>query len=136
MRTMGSTGTRNITLGVDYEDGTTSIVKSAANNSFDKWVEASLQTDSTLTVSGIFAVLNVDNSPGKRVFVDSIQMIHQPMKSDEYHHIHYQRRIGVPTARKVILPSDSTVNSSLVPDSMTAKPSLSTGKSLGLKTRL
>lgn len=133
MRALGASS-RNMTLGVDYEDGTTAIAKNASNNSFDKWVEVSLQTDSTLTVNEIFAILNVNGS-GPRVFIDSIQMTHHPMKSDEYHHINYQRRIGAPAARKIILPSDSTANSSLVPDSITPIPSSSRGKSLGLKIR-
>lgn len=134
MRTMGA-GMRDIMLGVDYEDGSTSIVKSTANNSFEKWVEVSLQTDTLLAVDGIFAVMKTESND-KRVYVDSIQLIHQPLNRDEYHKINYQRRIGAPAARKTILPSDSVANSSRVPDSITSNPSASTGKSLALKTRL
>lgn len=134
MRTMGASS-HNLTLGVDYEDGTTSIVKTFANNSFDKWIDVSLQTDTLLTVSGVFAIMNADSRSG-RVYVDSIQLIHQPLNREEYQKIHYQRRVGAPAARRTVLPSDSTANSSLVPDSITARPSASTGKSLALKTRL
>lgn len=114
MRALGGSS-RTLTLGVDYEDGSTSIVRNVSGNSFDKWMEASLQTDSTLTVSGIFAVLNVDGQ-GKKVFLDSIQLTHQPMKVDEYHHINYQRRVA-PPAHKVILQPDTATT-----DTVATKP--------------
>lgn len=114
MRASGG-ASRTMTLGVDYEDGSTSIVRNTSGNSFDKWMETSLQTDSTLTVSGIFAVLNVDGQ-GKKVFLDSIRLTHQPMKIDEYHHINYQRRVGAP-AHKVILPPDTAAT-----DTVATKP--------------
>ena len=72
---------RNLTLGVDYENGTSDIYK-VSNKMFDKWVELSLQTDSTLTVNRIFAVADFGN-PDNRIIVDSIQMTYSPFNREE-----------------------------------------------------
>ena len=131
MRAKGATS-HHMTLGVDYEDGTTGIMKNAAYGS-DDWVQASIQTDSLLTVERIFGIVNMEHTV-PRVFIDSIQLIHQPFNREEYHKTGYQRKVGA-ARRKTILPPDSTSNSSLTPDSIKARPSLSIEKSLGVKTR-
>ena len=123
---------RNLTLGVDYENGT-SAVNRISNKGFDKWVEMSLQTDSSLTVNRIFAIASFDN-PERRVLIDSIQLIHTPFNKEEYNKHGFQRTIP-PAGRKIVLPPD-TANSSLVPEAMLSKPSLSTENSLGVSTRL
>lgn len=131
MTTQGATG-RNLTLGVDYSNGTSEISK-ITNRSFDKWVEASIQTDSTLTVERIFAIAGFEHT-APRVFVDSVQLLHLPFNRDEYQRNGFQRKVGL-AGRKIILPPDTSENSSLVPDSIISKPSLSTEKSFGVSMR-
>ncbi len=123
---------RNMTLGVDYEDGSSEIYK-VANKGYDKWVEVNLQTDSTHTVDKIFAIADFD-IPTSRVLIDSIQLYHTPLNHEEYRRAGYQRSIR-PAGRKIVLPPDTSTNSSRVPDPITPKPSLSTEKSLGVSTR-
>lgn len=98
MRASGSVGARDMLLGVDYEDGSSSIIRQSERG--DKWGEISLQTDSILTVERIFGVMRYESNGGGVLYLDSIQLLHQPMKSDEYHRISYQKNIGKP-ARKV-----------------------------------
>jgi len=131
MRVQGSTS-RQMTLGVDYPDGTSVIVKNS-NYSSDLWLETVLQTDTAQTPVRIFGTLKLrSNYP--RAFVDSIQLTHQPVPAGEHDRLGLQRRIGAPR-RKISLPSDSTANSSLMEDSIRFKPSVSTSKSLGVSTR-
>lgn len=122
---------RNLALGVDYENGTSDINR-ISNNGFDKWVELSLQTDSTLGVTRIFGIAQFGNSP-RRVLIDSVQLTHLPFNREEYHKAGYQRSIR-PAGRKIVLPPDTSTNSSNVPEAMLSKPSLSTEKSLGVST--
>lgn len=128
----GATG-RMLTLGVDYENGTTELFKKT-DRGYDRWVETTLQTDSVLKVSRIFAIADFESS-NPRVFVDSVQLLHHPFDREEYGKHTFQRVVR-PAGHKVILPSDTSVNSSLVPDSITLRPSSSTEKSLGVSTRL
>lgn len=131
MRVQGSSS-RQMTLGVDYPDGTSVIVKNS-NYSSDLWVETVLQTDTAQTPVRIFGTLKLrSNYP--RAFVDSIQLTHQPVPAGEHDRLGLQRRIGE-ARRKISLPSDSTANSSLVEDSIRFRPSVSTSKSLGVSTR-
>lgn len=131
MRVQGSSS-RQMTLGVDYPDGTSVIVKNS-NYSSDLWLETVLQTDTAQTPVRIFGTLKLrSNYP--RAFVDSIQLTHQPVPAGEHDRLGLQRRIGAPR-RKISLPSDSTANSSLMEDSIRFKPSVSTSKSLGVSTR-
>lgn len=131
MRVQGSSS-RQMTLGVDYPDGTSVIVKNS-NYSSDLWVETVLQTDTAQTPVRIFGTLKLrSNYP--RAFVDSIQLTHQPVPAGEHDRLGLQRRIGA-ARRKISLPSDSTANSSLVEDSIRFRPSVSTSKSLGVSTR-
>ncbi len=123
---------RNLTLGVDYENGSSEVYK-MANKSYDKWVEVSLQTDSTHIVDRIFAIADFD-TPTNRILIDSIQLFHTPLNHEEYRKGGYQRSIR-PAGRKIVLPPDTSTNSSLVPDPITPKPSSSTEKSLGVSTR-
>ncbi|MDE6479090.1 MAG: DUF4296 domain-containing protein [Muribaculaceae bacterium] len=122
---------RNLTLGVDYENGTSDTYK-ISNRLYDKWVELSLQTDSTLTVNRIFAIADFGN-PDNRIIIDSIQLTRIPFNRDEYDKHGYQRTIR-PAGRKIVLPPDTSTNSSEVPEAMLSKPSLSTEKSLGVRT--
>lgn len=124
--------TRNLTLGVDYENGSSEVYK-MANRAMDKWVEVTLQTDSTNTVDRIFAIADFDN-PTNRVLIDSIQLYHTPLNHEEYRKGGYQRSIR-PAGRKIVFPPDTSTNSNRVPEAMTDKPSPSTGKSLGVTTR-
>lgn len=123
---------RTITLGVDYENGTSEVYKTT-DRSLDKWVEASLQTDTTLVANRIFAIANFDRM-SQRILIDSVQLNHIPFNRNEPYHSGFKRLIH-PAGRKIILPPDTSANSSLVPDSITLKPSLSTENNLGLKTR-
>lgn len=123
---------RNLTLGVDYENGTSDVYR-ISNKGFDKWVEMSLQTDSTLTVNRIFAIADFNN-PTSRVLIDSIQLTHTPLNHEEYNKSGFQRTIR-PAGRKIVLPPDTSANSSSVPEAMFSKPSLSTENSLGVSTR-
>ncbi len=125
--------TRILTLGVDYENGTSEISK-ITNNGFDKWVELSLQTDSTLAVNRIFAVADFSN-PIRRIIVDSIQLIHYPLNHEGYGKHGFQRTVP-PAGRKIILPPDTSTNSSRVPEAILSKPSLSTENNFGVSTRL
>lgn len=122
---------RNLTLGVDYENGG-SEVYIMANRGMDKWVEVSLQTDSTRSVDRIFAIADFD-TPASRVLIDSIQLFHTPLNHEEYRKGGFQRSVP-PAGRKIVLPPDTTTNSSLLPPAMTDKPSLSTENSLGVST--
>ncbi len=130
MMTQGATS-RTLTLGVNYEDGTSEITK-ISNGGFDKWIETSLQTDTTLNVTQIFAIASFEHSR-PRVFIDSLQLIHLPYNRNEYQMSGYKRKVG-PAGRKIILPPDTSANSSLVPDSIIPMPSLSTEKRRGVKT--
>lgn len=130
MTTDGATS-RTLTIGVDYENGTSEISR-VTNRGMDKWVETTLQTDSTLTVNRIFAIANFEHMR-PRVYVDSVYMIHLPFNREEYHKKGSQRKVGV-AGRKIILPPDTSANSSRVPDSITSKPSLSTANNRGVST--
>ena len=123
---------RDLTLGVDYENGTSDIYK-ISNKVYDKWVELSLQTDSTLTVNRIFAIADFGN-PSNRIIIDSIQLTYTPFNREEYSRHGFQRSIR-PAGRKIVLPPDTSTNSNGVPKAMLSKPSLSTEKSLGVSTR-
>lgn len=123
---------RNLTLGVDYADGSSEVYKQT-NRSLDKMVEISLQTDSILEVSNIFAIADFEYS-APRVLIDSVQLTKLPFNREEFNRNVFQRSIR-PAGRKVILPPDTSANSSLVPDSITLSPSSSTEKSLGVSTR-
>lgn len=131
MRTQG-TGQRNVTLGVDYEDGTTELVRTSLNGT-EPWTETSIQTDTLLKVNRIFASADFERQ-GARVLIDSLQLIHQPYSEEEYARKGYQRRI-FPATRTTSVPPDTTSNSSLTPDSISVIPSSSTGKSLGERMR-
>ncbi len=122
---------RSLSLGVDYENGTSEIYR-ISNTSFDKWSELSLQTDSTLTVNRVFAIADFRN-PANRILIDSIQLLHYPLNHEEYRKAGFQRTIR-PAGRKMVLPPDTSANSSNVPEAMVSKPSLSTEKSLGVST--
>lgn len=130
--TVEGASARNLTLGVDYEDGSSEINK-ISNKSFDKWVELSLQTDSTLSIHRIFAIADFGQSE-RKVTVDSIQLIHTPLNHEEYHKSGYQRSIR-PAGRRIVLPPDTIANSSRVPEASMDKPSLSTANSFGVRTR-
>lgn len=104
MRTHGASE-RRMTLGVNYENGRTEIVN-IKNNGAEPWIETSLQTDSIETVARIFAILNVDNV-SKRVFVDSIQLLHYPFNREEYNRTGFQRKIGVAQRKVDEEPSDT-----------------------------
>lgn len=123
---------RNLTLGVDYADGSSEVYKQT-NRSLDKMVEISLQTDSILEVSNIFAIADFEYS-APRVLIDSVQLTKLPFNREEFNRNVFQRSIR-PAGRKVILPPDTSANSSLVLDSITLSPSSSTEKSLGVSTR-
>lgn len=131
MSVAGASG-RTLTLGVDYDNGTSEIFKKT-DRSFDRWVETSLQTDSALNVKRVFAIADFEGS-GQRILVDSIQLLHFPFSKEEYGKASFQRVVR-PAGHKVILPPDTSTNSSLVPDSITPSPSSSTEKSLGVSTR-
>ena len=125
--------TRDLTLGVDYSNGTSEIYRQT-NRGYDKWVEVTLQTDSLLEVSRIFAIADFEPS-NQRVLIDSVQLTHIPFNREEYSKHGFQRSIR-PAGRRIILPPDTSANSSLVPEAMTSKPSLSTENNLGVSTRL
>ncbi|MDE7420111.1 MAG: DUF4296 domain-containing protein [Muribaculaceae bacterium] len=124
---------RSLALGVDYENGTSEVYR-ISNAGFDKWSELSLQTDSTLTVNRIFAVADFHN-PTSRILIDSIQLLHYPFNHEEYHKSGGQRTIR-PAGRKIVLPPDTSANSSNVPEAMLDSPSLSTENSRGVSTLL
>lgn len=124
---------RTLTLGVDYADGSSDVYK-MTNRSFDRWVEVSLQTDSTLEASRIFAIADFEHTV-PRILIDSVQLTNIPFNREEYRKAGFQRSIR-PAGRKMVLPADTSANLSLVPDEMTSRPSLSTENSLGVSTRL
>ncbi len=123
---------RTLTLGVDYDNGTSEIYR-ATNTSYDKWMEVSLQTDSALTVERIFAIAKFPDV-SQRILIDSIQLAHTPLKSEDYFKNGFQRTIR-PAGRKIILPPDTSANSSGVPDSIIPNPSLSMENRRGVRTR-
>ena len=130
MMTQGASS-RSLTLGVNYEDGTSEISK-VNNRSLDKWVETSIQTDSTLNVNRIFAVASFEHSL-PIIFIDSVQLIHFPLNRDDFQRNYNQRKVA-PAGRRIVLPPDTSANSSLVPDSIIDSPSLSTENSRGVST--
>ena len=123
---------RNLTIGVDYSDGSSEIYKQT-NRGFEKSVEVSLQTDSLLEVSRIFAIADFEFS-NPRVLIDSVQLNHLPFSRDDYAKHGFQRTVR-PAGHKIVLPPDTSANSSLVPEAITPNPSSSTEKSLGVSTR-
>ncbi len=130
--TVDGADSRNLTIGVDYEDGTSEISRQLKRG-FDKWVEITLQTDSLLKVSRIFAIADFEHS-NSRVFIDSVQLTHIPINREEYRNSGFQHKIR-PAGRKIVLPPDTSTNSSLVPAEITSSPSLSTENNLGVSTR-
>lgn len=123
---------RRMTLGVDYEDGSSEIVR-LSQGGMEKWAETSLQTDTLLNVDRIFASIDFERE-GSRVFIDSLQLLHLPFNKEEYSRMGFQRRVA-PAARRIILPPDTSANSSLTPDSISDIPSSSTENNLGVSTR-
>lgn len=123
---------KDITVGVDYTDGSAEVYKQT-NRSFDKWVEVSLQTDTLREVSSIFTLARFE-STNPRVFVDSVQLLHIQINKEDNHKNGFQRSIP-PAGRKMVFPSDTSTNSSFVPEAMTSRPSLSTENNLGVSTR-
>lgn len=124
---------RDLTLGVDYIDGTSEIYRQT-NRGFEKIVEVSLQTDSILEVNRIFAIAEFEYT-NPRVLIDSVQLTHLPFNREEYSKHGFQRSIR-PAGHKIVLPPDTSVNTSLVPADITARPSLSTENKRGVSTRL
>ncbi|MDE7347812.1 MAG: DUF4296 domain-containing protein [Muribaculaceae bacterium] len=124
---------RNLTLGVDYTDGSSEVYRQT-NRGYEKLVEVSLQTDSLLEVSRIFATADFEYS-NPRVFIDSVQLNHLPFSREEYNKHGFQRSIR-PAGHKIVLPPDTSTNSSSVPEAMISKPSSSTENSRGVSTRL
>ncbi len=114
---------RRITLGVDYEDGSSELVR-ISQGGLEKWAETSLQTDTLLKVDRIFASIDFEQNDS-RIFIDSLQLLHQPFSHEEFLRMGFQRRVA-PAARKIVLPPDTSANSSLTPDSITDMPSSST----------
>lgn len=131
MAVEGATG-RTLTLGVDYADGTSEVYRQT-NRGFDRWLEISLQTDSLLEASRIFVIADFEHT-SPRVRIDSVQLTHIPFNREEYRKAGYQRSIR-PAGRKMVLPLDTSANSSSVPEAITSSPSLSTENSLGVNTR-
>lgn len=121
---------RFLTLGVDYENGTSELT-SINDRGMEKWVEASLQTDSLKSVNRIFAIADFEHG-NNRVYIDSVNLIHIPFNRDQYNKSGYQRKVGL-AGRKIILPPDTSENSNLVPDSITASPSSSIENNRGVR---
>ncbi|MDE5585164.1 MAG: DUF4296 domain-containing protein [Muribaculaceae bacterium] len=130
--TVDGADARILTLGVDYSDGTSEIYRQN-NRGYEKNVEVSLQTDSILEATRIFAIADFEHSR-PRVFIDSVQLTYLPFNREEYIKKNYQRSIS-PAGRKIILPPDTSTNSSLVPEAITSNPSESTENSRGVSTR-
>ncbi len=129
--TVEGADTRNLTLGVDYTDGST-VINRQTNRGFNDWTEITLQTDTLLEVSRIFAIADFEHT-NPRVIIDSVQLTYIPFNREEFRNMGYQRKLP-PAGRKIVLPPDTSANSSLVPEEMTSKPSLSTENSLGVST--
>ncbi|MDE5849278.1 MAG: DUF4296 domain-containing protein [Muribaculaceae bacterium] len=115
----GASG-RTLTLGVDYADGTSEVYKQA-NRGYERMVEVSLQTDSILEATRIFAIADFEMNGG-RVMIDSVQLTHLPFSREEYGKHSFQRQVR-PAGRKIILPPDTSTNSSGVPEDITSNPS-------------
>ncbi|MDE7349566.1 MAG: DUF4296 domain-containing protein [Muribaculaceae bacterium] len=115
----GASG-RTLTLGVDYADGTSEVYKEA-NRGYERMVEVSLQTDSILEATRIFAIADFEMNGG-RVMIDSVQLTHLPFSREEYGKHSFQRQVR-PAGRKIILPPDTSTNSSGVPEDITSNPS-------------
>ena len=130
--TVDGASARTLTLGVDYSDGSSDVYKQT-NRGFDKWVELSLQTDSVLEVTRIFAIADFEHT-SPQVRVDSVYLTHIPFNREEYGKSGFQRSVR-PAGRKIVLPPDTSANSSLVPEEITSRPSESTENSRGVSTR-
>ncbi|MDE6552274.1 MAG: DUF4296 domain-containing protein [Muribaculaceae bacterium] len=115
----GASG-RTLTLGVDYADGTSEVYKQA-NRGYERMVEVSLQTDSILEATRIFAIADFEMNGG-RVMIDSVQLTHLPFSREEYGKHSFQRQVR-PAGRKIILPPDTSTNSSGVLEDITSNPS-------------
>ena len=115
----GASG-RTLTLGVDYADGTSEVYK-IANRGYERMVEVALQTDSILEATRIFAIADFEMNGG-RVMIDSVQLTHLPFSREEYGKHSFQRQVR-PAGRKIILPPDTSTNSSGVPEDITSNPS-------------
>lgn len=111
---------RNLTLGVEYDNGTSELIK-VSNRGFERKVEAELQTDSTNIPVRIFASAAFEHESPK-ILVDSIFLLHTPFNREDYHRSGFQRKVGL-AGRKIVLPPDPSANSSLVPDSIISNPS-------------
>lgn len=111
---------RSLTLGVEYDNGTSELIR-MSNRGLDKRIEAELQTDTTRIPVRIFASAAFDHD-SKRILIDSILLLRAPYNREDHHRSGFQRKVGL-AGRKIILPPDTSANSSLVPDSIISKPS-------------
>lgn len=124
---------RNLTLGVDYENGSSNVYH-FSNRDYNNSIEISLQTDTLLKAERIFAIADFGN-PTNKIFIDSIQLTHTPMSREEIMMNGFQRTIR-PAGRKIVLPPDTSENSSGVPEAIISKPSESIANNRGVRTLL
>lgn len=91
-----------LTLGVEYDDGSYSIYRKNASGT----PEISLITDTALTVKRIFGSLNTPANT-MPVWADSIRLIKTEFDSLNYYRIRHQKRIYPPRSKPVKKDTDS-----------------------------
>ena len=97
MRLTSSEGV-DLTLGVEYQNGMTSLVKRSAQG--NKSLQLSLITDTALQAQRIFGIMTVPQNT-LPVWVDSIRLVKIEYDSLEYRKINSQKRIYRPTKRLI-----------------------------------
>lgn len=92
-----STDGVEIMLGVEYEDGTSSLFKKTASG--NKSLKVSLQTDSVMTAKRIFGVMTAPTR-SMPLWTDSIRLTKSEFDSGEYSKINMQHTIRKPVTKK------------------------------------
>lgn len=86
-----------IMLGVEYEDGTSSLFRKTASG--NKSLKVSLQTDSVMTAKRIFGVMTAPTR-SMPLWTDSIRLTKSEFDSGEYSKINMQHTVRKPLTKK------------------------------------
>lgn len=94
---VSSSNDTKVLLGVDYNDGTSSML--TRNLYGDRKVSISLQTDTSRTVRRIFGLYRSQSPLSAPVFIDSVTLRTVPFDSTSYYRISSQRNYWGPRKR-------------------------------------
>lgn len=117
-----------IMLGVEYEDGSSTLLKKSASG--NPSLQVNLQTDTALNAKRIFGVMNVPKNK-MPVWTDSIRLVKTPYDSMEYSKIKTQKLIRkpvkkseLPIMKKETPEPDEAGSVNTTVDTLMARPTL------------